>query len=89
MLMHSFLTITNTGDRRRRIFIKTMNGRYLLVFSRQTADSKILLVIPVYFQVNKVICDESYLKRRKKREKKKRCNFLLLHRTALFQMCKI
>jgi len=61
--MYSFLTITNTEDRRkyknRRIFIETMNRHYLLVFSRQTADSKILLVIPVYFQVNKVIRDET------------------------------
>ena len=64
-----------------------MNGRYLLVFSRQTADSKILLVIPVYFQVNKVICDETYLNRRKKREKKMRCNFWLLNRTTLFTSC--
>jgi hypothetical protein len=59
-----------------------MNRPYLLVFSRQTADSKILSVIPVYFQVNKVVCDETYLKRRKNREKKMRCNFWLLNETS-------
>jgi hypothetical protein len=65
-----------------RLRVKTMNRHYLLVFSRQTADSKILPVIPVYFQVNKVICDETYLKRRKNRVKKMRCNFWLLNGRA-------
>jgi hypothetical protein len=63
MFMHSFQTITNREERGKSkiegFFNKTINSRYLLVFSRQTADSKILLVSPVYFQVNKVICDET------------------------------
>jgi hypothetical protein len=40
-------------------FIETPNRRYLLVLSRQTADSKILLLVPVFFKVYKVICDET------------------------------
>jgi hypothetical protein len=50
--------------RQRRFYIRVVNRSYFLVFSRQTTDSKILLLVPVYLKVYKVICDETYQKRR-------------------------
>jgi hypothetical protein len=51
-----------------RLCIKTMNISYLLAFSRQMADSKILLLIPVHLKVHKVICDEPYTQKGKRQE---------------------
>jgi hypothetical protein len=39
---------------------------YLLVFSRQTADAKILLLIPVYLKMYKVICDKTYTQKNRR-----------------------
>jgi hypothetical protein len=48
----------------RRYYIKVVDRSYFMVSSRQTTDSKILLLILVYLKVYKVICDETYPKRR-------------------------